>query len=424
MSENALFNVTDYTLAIFKGKMDQVEAQDGIDGICQICGSPGAQIHYRAMACGSCKVFFVRSIKRSIPFVCHNNGTCVVSKETRKGCKACRFMRCLQANMTEEDVGRLKKRSTNNSCNSVVPYLSAAEIEVKLNELYDALSVGIHFARDLENAPKALDYARTLVRIERLCENPEAARSNFNYSLDVSLAEALERPQLCCARTAIGWDQDEFIEADNLLDILKQIYCRTVTLFADFASACPELLMLEPKDKLSVCSTNYCGVVLFTLMYNGYLTNCDGMLFPHGFKYSLSKTKDDHDFNEFLQNLIDYLHRHVVRVFRKTQITLEEYSFLKTLILFSGVMPLTDAGNEIVLRARRKYAALLSEYIATTRSDLTAEEQMERLTLLFSTIPHMMHASEYDNAYCGKMVMMNMGNLSGTLSYDLHIRKF
>ncbi|RCN23833.1 hypothetical protein ANCCAN_30478 [Ancylostoma caninum] len=74
----------------------------------------------------------------------------------------------------------------------------------RTNELYDQLSVGIHFARDLENAPRALDYARTLVQIERLCENPEAARTNFDYSLDVSLAEALERPHLCCARTAVG----------------------------------------------------------------------------------------------------------------------------------------------------------------------------------------------------------------------------
>ncbi|KIH68928.1 hypothetical protein ANCDUO_00733 [Ancylostoma duodenale] len=125
-------------------------------------------------------------------------------------------------------------------------------------------------------------------------------------------------------------------------------------------------------------------------MYNAYLTNCDGMLFPHGFKYSLSKKKDEHDFNEFLQVLTDYLHRHVVRVFRETQVTVEEYSFLKTIILFSGVMPLTDIGNEVVLRARRKYATLLSEYIASTRPDLSSDEQMERLAMLFSTIPHMM----------------------------------
>ncbi|KAL6732147.1 hypothetical protein Aduo_002939 [Ancylostoma duodenale] len=176
--------------------MDPVK--DSSNSICQICGSPGAQIHYRAMACGSCKAFFVRAIKRSAPFVCDNNGKCVVNKESttgRKACKACRFMRCVQANMTEKDIGRSKKNSTSNGCNSVVPYLSAAEMEVKLilqSELYDALSVGIHFARDLENAPKALDYARTLVQIERLCKNPEAARSSFYYSLDVSFADALE----------------------------------------------------------------------------------------------------------------------------------------------------------------------------------------------------------------------------------------
>ncbi|RCN45836.1 hypothetical protein ANCCAN_08133 [Ancylostoma caninum] len=84
------------------------------------------------------------------------------------------------------------------------------------------------------------------------------------------------------------------------------------------------------------------------------------------------------------------MHRHVVKVFRETQITLEEYCFVKTLILFSGVAPLTDAGTEVVLRARRKYAALLSEYIATTRPDLTTDEQLERFSLLFSTIPYMM----------------------------------
>ncbi|KIH54445.1 hypothetical protein ANCDUO_15409, partial [Ancylostoma duodenale] len=135
---------------------------------------------------------------------------------------------------------------------------------------------------------------------------------------------------------------------------------------------------------------NYCGLALFASLYNAYISNCYGILFPHGFKYSLLKRKEDHDFDEFLQNLVGYLHRHVVKVFRETQITPEEYSFLKTLFLFSGVVPLTDAGNEVVLRARRKYAALLSEYIATTRSDLTSDEQMERFSLLFSIIPHMM----------------------------------
>ncbi|KAK6751646.1 hypothetical protein RB195_003207 [Necator americanus] len=308
------------------------------------------------------------------------------------------------------DVGRLRKNkpvTDSSNSRSVVPYLSSAEMEVKLNELYDAVSVGIHFVHDLQKTPRALDYARTLVHIEKLCENPGARRTNFDYSVDMSLAEALRKPHLCCARTPIGWNQDEFVETENLLDTLKQIYCRTVTLFADFASGCPELALLEEQDKLAICSKNYCGCVLFTLAYNAYLNDYYGILFPHGFKYSLSTKKDEHEFDEFLQTLFDYLHSNVVRVFRETGITTEEYTFVKTLILFSGgefiLIPLTDAGLSIVLRARRKYAALLSELITTTRPELSSVEAMNRLTRLFSLIPHMMHASEFDNLYCGKM---------------------
>ncbi|RCN45837.1 zinc finger, C4 type [Ancylostoma caninum] len=83
--------------------MDPVKNRS--ESICQICGSPGAQIYYRAISCGSCKAFFVRAIKRSAAFVCDNNGKCIVNKESttgRKACKACRFMRCIQANMREE----------------------------------------------------------------------------------------------------------------------------------------------------------------------------------------------------------------------------------------------------------------------------------------------------------------------------------
>ncbi|RCN35914.1 hypothetical protein ANCCAN_18218 [Ancylostoma caninum] len=87
-------------------------------------------------------------------------------------------------------------------------------------------------------------------------------------------------------------------------------------------------------------------------------------------------------------------------------------------------MPLTDTGSEIVSKARRKYGALLSEYVVTSRPDLTPAQQIERVARLHSIVPNMMHASERDNLYCARMVMMNTGNMAGTLSYDLHVRKF
>ncbi|EYC29370.1 hypothetical protein Y032_0006g2942 [Ancylostoma ceylanicum] len=412
-----------YKLQKSLGAMDMLP--NVLGPMCHICGSTGAQIHYRAMACGSCKIFFVRTVQGSVRYLCENSGKCFVTKETRNYCKACRFTKCLQANMTEQDVGRFRKSSAILSrTNSVVPYFREYHRRIRLNEVPDVTSIGIHFLQDFQRAPTAMDYAKTLVYIERLCDNPNALRSSFTYSLDTSLADVLQRPNLCCARTPIGWNEDEFVEQDNILDILKQVYCRSITHFADFAAGCPELQMLEAKDRLAICSNNYCGVVLFLLVYNAYINNCDGILFPHGFKYSLSIKREDHEFNEFLQELVDYMHRNVVKVFREIRITVEEYTFLKTLLLFSGVTSLTDVGSEIVSRARRKYGALLAEYVVTSRPDLTVAEQMERIVRLHSIVPHMMHASERDNLYCARMVMMNTGNMAGTLSYDLHVRKF
>uniref|UniRef100_A0A7I4YPI5 Zinc finger and Nuclear hormone receptor domain containing protein n=1 Tax=Haemonchus contortus TaxID=6289 RepID=A0A7I4YPI5_HAECO len=392
---------------------------------CSVCGSEGAQIHYRGMVCGSCKIFFIRTVQRNVQLLCERNGNCIISKETRNSCRACRYMKCLQANMTEQDVGRFKRSSTVRKYNhSMVPYMRHGTCNLQTNDQLYSTSIGIHFVNDLKCASKAMDFARMLVVIERLCDNRDSSRQPFEYSLDTSLSEVLERPHICCERTPIGWNEDQFIEQNNILDILKQVYCRSITHFADFVAVSPELNLLEEKDRLSVCSTNYCGVVLLMMVYNAYLNNCEGILFPHGFKYSLSQKRDDHEFNEFLQELVEYLHTNVATVFQEIQITAEEYALLKTIVIFSGVINLTDVGSSIVIRARRKYSALLSEYVVATRPDLSPSEQMMRLTRLFGVIPYIMHASDRDNLYCARMVMMNIGNFAGSLSYDLHVRKF
>ncbi|PIO56647.1 hypothetical protein TELCIR_21953, partial [Teladorsagia circumcincta] len=96
-------------------------------------------------------------------------------------------------------------------------------------------------------------------------------------------------------------------------------------------------------------------------------------------------------FNEFLQSLVEYLHRNVGTIFHEIQITAEEYSFLKTIVLFSGgVVGLTDAGHNVVLRAQRRYSALLSEYVVSSRPDLNHSEQLRRISQLFGIIPCIM----------------------------------
>ncbi|VDP32619.1 unnamed protein product [Heligmosomoides polygyrus] len=111
----------------------------------------------------------------------------------------------------------------------------------------------------------------------------------------MSLVDVLGKPHLCCGRTPMGWNQDQLVEQDNILDILKQVYCRTITHFADFVAGCPELSLLEDKNRLALCSANYCGYVLLMMVYNTYRSGCEGLLFPHGFKYSLSLKREEHE---------------------------------------------------------------------------------------------------------------------------------
>ncbi|XGW28106.1 hypothetical protein V3C99_008146, partial [Haemonchus contortus] len=373
----------------------------------------------------SCRVFFIRTVRGNVHLLCEKNGNCIISKETRNSCRACRYAKCLQANMTEQDVGRIKRSSIVKKYNhSMVPHMRHGGCNLQKNGQLYSTSIGIHFVNDLKSASKAMDFAKMLLFIERLCDNSDSSRGPFECSLDMSLSDVLERPLNCCERTPIGWNEDPFFDKDNSVDVHKQGYCRSITHFADFVAVSPELNLLEMKDRLSVCSTNCSGVILLMMIYNAYLNNYKGILFPHGFKYPLSHKREHNELDEFLEDLVDYLHTNVTTVFQEIQITAEEYALLKTILFFSGVINLTDFGSSIVFRARRKYSALLSEYVVASRPDLSPSEQMMRLTRLFGVIPYLMHASDRNNLYCARMVLMNIGNIGGSLSYDLHVRKF
>lgn len=142
-------------------------------GICHICGDNGANYHYNGYACQwvhfplschsfslffrSCRVFFTRSLLRGKPFTCQNRNRCVITKgsselcyfpfflcfaATRTDCPACRFQKCLKANMASNgmweksrwkmeeirwiiEVGRYKRQG-----GAVVPYRLMLNTEI------------------------------------------------------------------------------------------------------------------------------------------------------------------------------------------------------------------------------------------------------------------------------------------------------
>ncbi|XP_055541787.1 nuclear receptor subfamily 2 group E member 1-like isoform X1 [Wyeomyia smithii] len=80
---------------------------NGPGALCKVCGDRASGKHYGVPSCDGCRGFFKRSIRRynlNLEYVCKEGGKCVVDVSRRNQCQACRFAKCLQANMRREAV--------------------------------------------------------------------------------------------------------------------------------------------------------------------------------------------------------------------------------------------------------------------------------------------------------------------------------
>ncbi|GAB0088573.1 nuclear receptor subfamily 2 group E member 1-like [Sergentomyia squamirostris] len=76
----------------------------GVNVLCKVCGDRASGKHYGVPSCDGCRGFFKRSIRRNLEYVCKEGGRCIVDVSRRNQCQACRFAKCLQANMRREAV--------------------------------------------------------------------------------------------------------------------------------------------------------------------------------------------------------------------------------------------------------------------------------------------------------------------------------
>ena len=73
-----------------------------LEALCLVCGDKASGKHYGVQSCDGCRGFFKRSIRRSLEYVCKENGNCIVDVARRNQCQACRFRKCLEVKMNKD----------------------------------------------------------------------------------------------------------------------------------------------------------------------------------------------------------------------------------------------------------------------------------------------------------------------------------
>lgn len=81
---------------------DNVHVTRKPESLCRVCGDKASGKHYGVMSCDGCRGFFKRSIRRSLDYVCKENGKCIVDVARRNQCQACRFKKCLEVKMNKD----------------------------------------------------------------------------------------------------------------------------------------------------------------------------------------------------------------------------------------------------------------------------------------------------------------------------------
>ncbi|KAI6233556.1 Nuclear receptor [Aphelenchoides fujianensis] len=67
---------------------------------CLVCSETPASKHYGSYSCSGCKGFFRRSVRQHRVYYCSYNNDCVIRKEFRNCCRACRMQKCLMIGMS------------------------------------------------------------------------------------------------------------------------------------------------------------------------------------------------------------------------------------------------------------------------------------------------------------------------------------
>ncbi|XP_063314561.1 mineralocorticoid receptor isoform X1 [Pelobates fuscus] len=283
--------------------------------VCLVCGDEASGCHYGVVTCGSCKVFFKRAVEgkcsRQHSYLCAGRNDCIIDKIRRKNCPACRLQKCLQAGMNlgarkSKKLGKLKGVHEEHQPQHQQPPPQTPKEETTFTTSQKETTIS----------------ANTTTIVPLISAVPP--------SLSLSPSVVLENiePDIVYA----GFDPSQPDTAEYLLSSLNRLAGKQMIQVVKWAKMIPGFRNLPLEDQITLIQYSWMCLSSFALSWRSYKhTNSQYLYFAPDLIFNEDRMRHSAMY-ELCQSM-----QQISMEFNRLQLTFEEYTIMKVLLLLSTV---------------------------------------------------------------------------------------
>jgi nuclear factor 4 len=336
---------------------------------CDVCGDTALGKHYGVYACNGCKGFFRRSVWNDKQYKCRFDSQCLIAKEQRNACRACRLRRCLTVGMNPRAVqnerGEVegegvhvisvstymtslsnKKNSENSN-----PFTKSQEVQTDVVD-FEPPSV----KKDLSQEFKENEhFIQMLLNLEKLiiAKKDEYDTSGPPGTPTTSFEAVFYEPTILCPRTPINPSGSTIA----ILDDTTHDWKRCFVLYSDWIRALPDFQLFSYPDKIALAELRYPAFHWWIVANWTVQSGCDGVCYCNGTYFPKDPALQClFDQRKCVERMFSLL----IKPLKEMNITEGERIILGILTIFgSEANNMSPEGRQILRKIRSRYIEAL-----------------------------------------------------------------
>nr|pir hypothetical protein C25B8.6 - Caenorhabditis elegans [Caenorhabditis elegans] len=379
---------------------------------CSVCGDRPTGYHYDVLSCNGCKTFFRRTIINSRNFICTKGGNCQFTKDFRCACRACRFEKCVRVGMNPSAIQFPSSKNHNEADD-----MDSGDEDSNIQD--DKSLALIPFV----SAPLRETTIHTYRWVDDIFRREDAVlRHRIPGTLpvedDFCLGELLRKNILIGGDCAIDRKPGTLYTNDPV----RYWMVVDLLLIVEFAKTFESFRKLSEFDQK--CLISHIGGVLHVAtqsFYSYFEAKSSTLTFPDGinaFERKMADVEKDDKRKVFL-NYYAEMYNAPVNEFLKNKVTMTEYSFFKSISLFSpDNLEMSDAGRLIANEERERLTTLLRKYLV---AEYGFKVGMNRFSLILMAISTFVNYGEKRRDYISLMSLLKFD--LANIGKDIYLRK-